>query len=204
MIGFLRAMLSITLAIAACAAASAFIRIMLQPIRKIEKSVRPAAQFLISDIFWLMLLVQLFLGVTSLLGKHFGSQQGVTVIIGGYLLLAAGALWWRGVGMLTALGIFHTGRRAVFLVVILPVAALGAIATTITVFGAVYSTVKEHPAYLILLLPIPLVCFAGRMLTVWVLSGSAPVPTVEEVTSVSTPDEDTSTVGCVATHHEAG
>ena len=186
----LKIMLGIALAIGAFAAAIAFIYWMLQPIRKIEKTVRPKSQFLIGDIFWLMLIVQLSLGVTSALARNWDAERGVTIIIGGYLVLSAGALWWYGVCLLTALGIFHTGRRAVFLVVILPGAAIGAIATTVTVTFSVVSAFNNHPASLALLPLIPLVCFAGRMLTVWVLSGATPVPVTEAVTVDTGNDEE--------------
>ncbi len=188
----LKIMLGIALAIGAFAAAIAFIYWMLQPIRKIEKTVRPKSQFLIGDIFWLMLIVQLSLGATSTLAKNWGEQRGVAIIIGGYFVLSAGALWWYGVCLLTALGIFHTGRRAVFLVVILPVAAIGAIATAVTVTFSAVSTFNNHPASLALLPLIPLVCFAGRVLTVWVLSGATPTPVTEAVTVESSSDDEVS------------
>ncbi len=182
----MREAMYIMLFLVACATVVAFIFVMLQPSKRVEKTVRPRAQFFLSDIFWLMLLMQLFLGMSSLIPRALGARM----VVSGYLLLASLAMWWRGVTMLTGLGVFHVWRRAVFLIIVLPGAVLGGLAAGGIVVFALAPTTTHFALRLAAIIPIPLVCLAGRMLTKWVLAGSAPTAASQAVASDSSADED--------------
>jgi len=184
---FLGFLFVIAILVAVIAAAVAYLRIMLKPMRRVETNVRPASQFVLADIFWLMLLVQACLGATSFMAKAWYWNQTITIIVGGYLLLSTGILWWRSVGTLTALGICHAGRRAVFLVLVAPMAAVGAVATPGVIIVAFVALFNGEPLYMLMLPALALTCFVGRLLTAWVLAGMESMPTGDEDVLAETP-----------------
>ncbi len=144
--------------------------VILEPVIRAGGKVRCPPQFFLSDLFWLMLLLQLPLWFLSCAVKWCDAWQ---ISIGApALLLVCVIVWFRGASRLTRLGILDARRRGVFLVVILPMAIAGSLAAGVSTAIALMASHESNGVSLLLLIPIAPVCYAGRLLTLWVLSGS--------------------------------
>ena len=158
---------------------SLFAGVILQPVSEAAKWAKGPRQYFLSDLFWLMLLVQYPLGYLAV-AVHWQDML-TTAILGGLLLVALVAVWYRAVTALSRIGVDGPLRRGVFIVIVLPAAILGSFFSICLIFVAVTSLAPaESPNRLFrgqrlvwLGLPmLPLVAYAFRRLVFWILAGA--------------------------------
>lgn len=164
--------------------------VVLQPISKATKAARPLERFFIVDIISLIVLLQLPLSFLAVVSQMRG--PGEVAITGAFLVLIVIAIWWRGVSILSSLLIFQNARRLIFIVVVLPVALLGSMATYPMFRIAVDAIqnnfeVDTNPNLLLGsflgLLFLPVAVYYLRKLTRWVLDAPKHVgPEVSDAT----------------------
>ena len=151
--------------------------IVIQPISKASRTAKPLERFFMVDIISLVLLLQIPLVFLSIVARM--REPSEVAITGAFLVIMVIAIWWRGVSLLSSLGIFGNTRRLVFIVFILPIALLGSMATY-PMFLVVFHSLAEDfevetPGYLIVmsfagLFLLPFAIFFLRMLTHWILA----------------------------------
>lgn len=174
-----------------------FTYLILQPVQHLvqkqkHREKRPT-KFSLTDIFWLMLLLQIPLAYLVAATKWQDATQ--VTIVGGLLLLMFVFLWWRGISLLGRLGIDEPLRRGVYLAAIVPVAVLGAFATavlTVFIFNIMMNWEQDNfrPIEMFyifgMIALVVIVAMVFRRLTNWVLAGSSQELTIADDMS---PDE---------------
>jgi hypothetical protein len=153
---------------------------ILQPLSKVGRYPKRKTQYFLSDLLSLVVMLQLPCGFMSV-AAHWHENSTVGVSIGGGLLsLVVVLIWWRAVGILSRLRVYMPVRRAVFLVVVLPVAILGSVFCVPLIFIA-FQAIAGGPLVLpswakiaicLAVVAMPFVCYGFRLLTFWVLSGA--------------------------------
>jgi hypothetical protein len=158
---------------------------VLGPVLRMNRRATRPPQYYLSDLFWLLLLLQLpfaFLG-----GAYQWYSTARATICGGLMSLVVVYAWCRAVSFLSRLGIDAAIRRGVFIVVILPVAVLGSIAAgplIIAAFSCWATPGSDVPYGVQVWISIsvgilPVAAYLFRWLTRWVLAGAA-APTSNE------------------------
>jgi hypothetical protein len=138
-------------------------------------------QFLMSDLLWLALLTHLPL-VFLAAARHW--QDGsIVAVLGGLLMAMVLYLWFRGVTLLSKIGVEQPLRRGVFLVLVLPVAVLGSLLVgfpVLLLLAFLFSPPDRTYVTLAVLSGLSLVlllaCYGGRRLARWVVAGATGAP----------------------------
>lgn len=174
------AILSIAIGVVLVAAGAGLWYAVWQPLARAPKSADRNRQYFLGDLLSLVLLLQMPLASLAVEERWFGLRAELVPYGAGLGALGVGLAWWYGVRILSRRGIDAPRRRAVFLLVILPVAALGLAAASfamLPVLTFALGILPDRPSGSAMLriglvaLLMPLVCYALRLLTRWVVSG---------------------------------
>lgn len=102
-------------------------RIVLGRVYEAERRRQLPTQFRMTDIMWLILLVQLAMTPLGLIDRH----DPVIPILYTLVLIASVLIWWHSLRVLSRAGVLEFWRRGLFLVVVVPLTLV------LTVSGAV-------------------------------------------------------------------
>ncbi len=149
-----------------------FVRVALQPLSGPGAKVKGASTFFVSDLIWLILLLQIPLAGLSIFAR--GARSSIPAVLAFVAIGIFTGLWWVTVRMLSGLGVTRALRRGVCLAVILPLTLLGAISTGILSMTSIVVMLEEAPIPYRFLVPIGFVivlamAYPLRLLTIWVV-----------------------------------
>jgi len=150
-------------------------------IAEASRGITRPTRFYLSDMAWLMLLLQYPLVFLSY-ARSWQSEMAI-LSLGSLLLIMCLFVWWRGITTLSGLNVIGPWRRGTFLLVILP----GAIFTGIfggpmlaMLFEQLRRCAREETVTSELILPTGLAAlfiglsFGCRRLSYWILAGRQP------------------------------
>jgi hypothetical protein len=99
--------------------AALFGRWLLEPVNRAAGHLNAPTRFLLTDFIWLMIQLQVMLGVVLVQIREQVSQQGQFVILG-LLSLPVVVMWAASVSTVSRAGILQPLRRAVLILVLVP------------------------------------------------------------------------------------
>lgn len=171
----------------AVAAAAVLGHVILGPLRKAAQRVGRHTQFYLTDFVWLLIQLQLSLGLVSAFVERNPAWAFYTVL--GFLGAAFTAMWWGAVRALSQAGVQGMGRRAVLILVLLPGVEATMVATIILAGAAPVVAYRElrrqllgsdAPLWgpllsgaaivLLALLGVAIAAWLLRLLTLWLLA----------------------------------
>ena len=174
--------------ILAIAAAAVLGHVILGPLRKAAQRVGRPTQFYLTDFVWLLIQLQLSLGLVSAFVERNPAWAFYTVL--GFLGAALTAMWWGAVRSLSQAGVQGMGRRAVLILVLLPGVEATMVATILLAGAApvaVYRALRVQllgsvaPLWrllsgsailLLALLGLAVAAWLLRLLTLWLLAAA--------------------------------
>lgn len=169
---------------------------MIGPINRLSSTLHAPLRFQMSDFLWLMILLQVSLGVVV---NRVGTEQAEFFVITlTFLVVATLLLWLFGVGILSRAGIRDPLRRAGFLLGILPGALTILIGWPVPIIflvdewylrrydanGPTSVTMLASIAVLVALVPAG---FFVRIASLWVVRGVDPEALRAQLSAASSP-----------------
>ena len=146
------------------------LRYLLGPLNEAAISRAKVKTFQITDLFSLTLLIQIPLGLAAYVSAQAGKDAGVmmAVIFGAAVVL----MWRRALSVLSHAGVSSTLRRAVFVLVVTPVAWVGVITafgTTITLIVRALSGAQQAVVVIFTMIGVfAAIIYGCRRLSIWV------------------------------------
>jgi len=150
---------------------------VLQPLIRETRGRQCPTRFFLSDIIWLMLMLQIPLAAASLVPKWRG--KGDKVIFGLALVAVCVYAWSLSVAAMSALGLNAPLRRGLLLVILLPVSLFGALAPVVGIVTGIPSgvvtmaeggTSVDYGVVAIAMAMLVTIGFTCRRLTAWVVA----------------------------------
>ena len=154
--------------------ASVFGYVIVEPIAKAVRGKRWTSRFCVSDFFPLSFLLAIPLvfvaAIRRLPGQDTIFVNVVSIILTGVFVYA----WWRGTVTLSRIGVLHTGRRCVFLGILIPTAVLGS-AVGVPLLVVMAFRIPRMPtlvfaAWLSGIIAVPIIVTCCRRAAHWVVS----------------------------------
>jgi hypothetical protein len=172
--------------ILAIAAAAVLGHVILGPLRKAAQRVGRPTQFYLTDFVWLLIQLQLSLGLVSAFVERNPAWAFYTVL--GFLGAAFTAMWWGAVRALSQAGVQGMGRRAVLILVLLPGVEATMVATILLAGAApvvlyrelrgvgsvspLWSLLGNTAILLLALIGLAVAARLLRLLTLWLLAAA--------------------------------
>lgn len=171
---------------------------MLKPLAQAYRRGRGQTQYLLADFF--CLLVHLQIAVAVAIATNEGRRDAMTIYTAASTWLYLAVMWWMGVSALSRANVRSQLRRAVFLLVVVPIACLGSLWLILVGFKGLIA-VFDYPTWWagtasVLAVLWPLLAglaaafIAARLATGWVLQGAVTAALAEQQQSVWDADDD--------------
>lgn len=102
-----------------------FVHAIFQPILSEARGRHGSWRVSLSDVLCLFFVMALPLSFVAAVVRQARTNATAGIVVGMILVGFFVYLWWRGAGMLSAVGITHVGKRSLFLAVLLPIVVIG-------------------------------------------------------------------------------
>jgi len=171
---------------------------MLKPLADAYKHGRGKTQYLLADFFCLLVHIQI--AVLVAIATNDGKRDALTIYTAVSTWLFLAVMWWMGVTALSRANIRSQLRRAVFLLVVVPIACLGSMWLVLVGFKGVIAVLETDAwganTQRVLQILWPLLAGLAAMFVIarlangWVLSGPVTAESAEPEVSFWDVEED--------------
>lgn len=118
---------------------------VLRPVDHAIRTTRARLQFELTDFVWL--LVQVQISLAAVVGYVPRREEGWFTIFLGFTMAATLALWWGATQAMLRAGVRGKGRRAAFVLLVLPATLLVAMGGTIFFMGVAFAVTGRYDRY---------------------------------------------------------
>lgn len=159
--------------------------IVLRPIARAVQGRRNCERFYVVDMVALLFLLQLPFVFLSMASRAHGAAD--VALTGGFLVLMVIAIWWRGVSLLSTLGVAQNLRRFFFTTLFLPLSLLGSLGVAPFLYWLWVDNLSQESlatiAKVILSGAIPFYLLAMRSCILWVIQDADGIELKSSTTS---------------------